>query len=150
MISDDKDQKKSQKILAELENIDDECDQNDIAFVKIDDDKEAKEYGIDVIPTMVFFEKGIPHIYEGDLMKEDELLGWLLHQKRHSEIPEVTDEMMDKLIDSTPYLAVIFCKYHLNFICVYKLIFFMWHFALDTKIFLLTQRRKTIKTMVFF
>ncbi|CAG9794975.1 unnamed protein product [Diatraea saccharalis] len=104
----DKDQKKSQKVLAELENIDDECDQNDIAFVKIDDDKEAKEYGIETIPTMVFFEKGIPHIYEGDLMKEDDLLGWLLHQKRHSEIPEVTDEMMDKLIENTPYLAVIF------------------------------------------
>ncbi|XP_026322361.1 uncharacterized protein LOC113231978 isoform X2 [Hyposmocoma kahamanoa] len=104
----DKDQKKSQKILAELENIDDECDQNDIAFVKIDDDKEAKEYGIESIPTMVFFEKGIPHIYEGDLMKEDELFGWLLHQKRHSEIPEVTDEMMDKLIEATQYLAVIF------------------------------------------
>ncbi|XP_037963657.1 uncharacterized protein LOC105392584 isoform X6 [Plutella xylostella] len=104
----DKDQKKSQKVLAELENIDDECDQNDIAFVKIDDDKEAKEYGIETIPTMVLFEKGIPHIYEGDLMKEDDLLGWLLHQKRHSEIPEVTDEMMDKLIETTPYLAVIF------------------------------------------
>lgn len=52
-ISDDKDQKKSQKILAELENIDDECDQNDIAFVKIDDDKEAQEWGIDDIPTIV-------------------------------------------------------------------------------------------------
>lgn len=60
---------------------------------------------------MVFFEKGIPHMYEGDLMKEDELLGWLIHQKRHSEIPEVTDEMMDKLIESAQYLAVIFCKY---------------------------------------
>ncbi|XP_047528761.1 uncharacterized protein LOC125065277 isoform X2 [Vanessa atalanta] len=104
----DKDHKKSQKVLAELENIDDECDQNDIAFVKIDDDKEAKEYGIESVPTMVFFEKGIPHIYEGDLMKEEELLGWLLHQKRHSEIPEVTDEMMDKLIETAQYLAVIF------------------------------------------
>ncbi|XP_077298088.1 hulk isoform X2 [Arctopsyche grandis] len=104
----DKDQKKSQKVLAELENIDDECDQNDIAFVKIDDDKEAKEYGIETIPTIVFFEKRIPHIYEGDLMKEDELLGWLLHQKRHSEIPEVTDEMMEKLLETSPYLAVIF------------------------------------------
>lgn len=50
---DDKDQKKSQKVLAELENIDDECDQNDIAFVKIDDDKEAAEWGIDEIPTIV-------------------------------------------------------------------------------------------------
>lgn len=51
--SDDKDQKKSQKVLTELENIDDECDQNDIAFVKIDDDKEAEEWGIDEIPTIV-------------------------------------------------------------------------------------------------
>lgn len=40
-------------MLAELENIDDECDQNDIAFVKIDDDKEAEEWGIDEIPTIV-------------------------------------------------------------------------------------------------
>lgn len=52
-IADDKDQKKSQKVLAELENIDDECDQNDIAFVKIDDDKEAEEWGIEEIPTIV-------------------------------------------------------------------------------------------------
>lgn len=53
LFTDDKDQKKSQKVLAELENIDDECDQNDIAFVKIDDDKEAQEWGIDDIPTIV-------------------------------------------------------------------------------------------------
>lgn len=37
----------------ELENIDDDCDQNDIAFVKIDDDNEAAEWGIDEIPTIV-------------------------------------------------------------------------------------------------
>lgn len=37
----------------ELENIDDDCDQNDIAFVKIDDDHEAAEWGIDEIPTIV-------------------------------------------------------------------------------------------------
>lgn len=43
-------------------------------------------------------------------MKEDDLLGWLIHQKRHTEIPEITDEMKDKLIESTKHLAVIFCK----------------------------------------
>lgn len=48
--------------------------------------------------------------FAGDLMNEDQLLGWLLHQKKHSEIPEVTDEMMEKLIETTPYLAVLFCK----------------------------------------
>lgn len=45
-------------------------------------------------------------------MNEDQLLGWLLHQKKHSEIPEVTDEMMEKLIETTPYLAVLFCKWN--------------------------------------
>lgn len=64
--TDDKDQKKSQKILGELENIDDDCDQHNIAFVKISDLNEAKEYGIESLPTLVFFEKKIPHIYEGD------------------------------------------------------------------------------------
>ncbi|XP_076628680.1 hulk isoform X2 [Colletes latitarsis] len=104
----DKDQKKSQKILSELENIDDDCDQHNIAFVKIHDLDEAREYGIDNFPTLVLFEKRIPHIYEGDLMNEDQLLGWLLHQKKHTEIPEVTDEMMEKLIETSPYLAVLF------------------------------------------
>lgn len=52
--------------MLELENIDDECDANGIAFVKIDNDEEAKEYGIDNIPTLVYFEKKIPHVYEGN------------------------------------------------------------------------------------
>lgn len=55
IVTDDKDQKQSQKVLGELENIDDDCDRNDIAFVKIDDDKEAAEWGIDDIPTIVRF-----------------------------------------------------------------------------------------------
>lgn len=46
----------------------------------------------------------------GDLMKEEELLSWLVHQKRHSEIPDISDEIMEKLIDKVEYLAVLFCK----------------------------------------
>jgi hypothetical protein len=59
----------------------------------------------------MYFEKRIPHLYNGDLLKEEEVLSWLIHQKRHSEIPEVTDEIVDKLIESEAYLAVLFCKY---------------------------------------
>lgn len=96
--------------MTELENIDDDCDRNKIAFVKIDNDNEAKEYGIDTFPTLVFFEKRIPHVYDGDLTKEEELLKWLLFQKKHNEIPDVTNEMMDKLLEKVPYLVVLFCK----------------------------------------
>ncbi|KAL0274697.1 UNVERIFIED_CONTAM: hypothetical protein PYX00_002764 [Menopon gallinae] len=104
----DKNQKESQKVLAELENIDDECDSNNIAFVKIDNDDEAKEYGIETFPTLIYFEKRIPHIYDGDLHKEEELLKWLIHQKKHSEIPDITDEMLDRIVENNQYVAVLF------------------------------------------
>lgn len=65
VIADDNNDRKSQRVLNELENIDDECDKLGIVFVKIDNEDEAKEYGIEKIPTLMYFEKGIPMIYEG-------------------------------------------------------------------------------------
>ncbi|XP_044009391.1 uncharacterized protein LOC122853163 isoform X2 [Aphidius gifuensis] len=105
-----KKQKKSMKVLQELENIDDECDHHEISFVKIDDKNEARKYGLNSLPKLVLFEKGIPNIYDGDLMKEEQLLGWLVYQKKHREIPEITDKMMEKLIEELPYFAVLFYK----------------------------------------
>lgn len=57
-----------------MENIDDDCDQHNIAFVKINDEDEAKEYGIDEVPTLVFFERKIPHIYEGNILRSKNIL----------------------------------------------------------------------------
>jgi hypothetical protein len=62
---DDNNERKSQHVLNELENIDDECDMLGIVFVKIDNRDEAKEYGIEKLPALMYFEKGIPTIYEG-------------------------------------------------------------------------------------
>lgn len=62
---DDKDDKEDIRILNELENIDDELDKEGIVIVRLDDEKEAKEYGIDHLPTLVYFENKIPAIYEG-------------------------------------------------------------------------------------
>lgn len=44
-------------------------------------------------------------------MKEESVLNWLIHQKKFEEIPEITDEMKDKLIETEEHLAVIFCKF---------------------------------------
>jgi hypothetical protein len=65
IIADDGDEKESRKVLVELERIDDECDQKGITFVKIDNAEEAKEYGIEDLPTIIYFEDGIPTLYEG-------------------------------------------------------------------------------------
>lgn len=53
-------------MLAELETIDDECDSKGIMFVKIDDPDEAKEYGLETVPALVYFESEIPYVYEGE------------------------------------------------------------------------------------
>lgn len=94
------------------ENIDDECDQHGIAFVKIDDLEVSKRFGIeyDELPTLVYFEEKIPNFYQGDLMVEEDVLEWLIHQKNNDEIEDVSDVVLENLIDSSTYLAVLFCK----------------------------------------
>ncbi|EFX69653.1 hypothetical protein DAPPUDRAFT_202746 [Daphnia pulex] len=104
----DKEDSQSSAVVAELENIDDECDQKGISFVKISNPEEAKEYGIDDVPSLIYFENGIPSIYEGDLKNEEQVLEWLVHQVESDEIEDVTDEMLDMLIKRSKHLAVLF------------------------------------------
>lgn len=63
--SDDKSDDEDHEILEELENIDDECEQAGVPFVKMADAREAKEYGIDELPALIYFENRIPSIFEG-------------------------------------------------------------------------------------
>lgn len=80
-----------------------------IVFVKIDNDEEAKEYGIEKIPSLVYFEKGIPTLYEGNLEEEEKVLKWFEHQIKSDEIEDVTDEMLDMVLEKMHYVAVLFC-----------------------------------------
>lgn len=108
--ADDNNDRKSQKVLNELENIDDECDQLGVTFVKIDNVDEAKEYGIDKVPAMLYFEKGIPMVYQGNLEDEEKVLKWLEQQQKADQIEDVTDEMLDIVIEKMPHVAVLFCQ----------------------------------------
>ena len=64
--ADDHGDEDSMQVLHELEKIDDDCDKHGIQFVKIDDDKAAKEFGIDSVPAIVYFEKQLPNVYDGN------------------------------------------------------------------------------------
>lgn len=101
----------SMQVLDELEKIDDDCDKHGIQFVKIDDENAASDFGIDSLPAIVYFEKGIPNVYDGDIENEDEVLEWLVEQLEKDEIEDVTDEMLDKLIKEGKTIAVLFCEY---------------------------------------
>lgn len=56
----------------------------------------------------------------GDLLNEDEVLKWLIEQKNSATIEEVTDEILEDLIEEHEYVVVYFSKYKwlLNIICL--------------------------------
>lgn len=91
-----------------MENIDDELEKEGIVIVRIDDADEAKEYGLDHLPALIYFENKIPSLFEGDLMNEDEVLEWLLLQKETATIEEVTDEILEDLIEEHEYVVAYF------------------------------------------
>lgn len=102
-------------MLNALEGIDDDCDRHGILLVKIDDQAFAVKNGIDQVPALVYFEDGIPHMYQGSLVNEDEVLGWLIHQMKNDQIEEVTDEMLEELVANHEHVAVVVCKFNANF-----------------------------------
>lgn len=60
--------KQCPRVLAEIEHIDDEADGAGINFVKIDDKKMAKEFGVFALPAILFFRQNSkePVIYAGE------------------------------------------------------------------------------------
>lgn len=67
--TDSDDCKQCPKVLAEIEHIDDEADHAGINFVKIFDNKMAKEFGVFALPAILFFKSGSkePVIFAGKL-----------------------------------------------------------------------------------
>ena len=111
----DVDCKQCDKVLEELEHIDDEADSAGIDFVKIDDKAFARKMGVFALPAVVFFRNGIlePVIYAGDLKNEERLLEWLMLQKDPSGdmIEEYDDEELVEMIRKIEFVAVYFCNY---------------------------------------
>ena len=57
--------------------------------MKVSDAAEAKEYGIDTLPAVLYFENKIPSVYDEDLNDENALLEWLIEQKTTDTIEKV-------------------------------------------------------------
>ena len=53
-----------------LEKIDDETDALDITFVKVNDPRYAKKYGVNKLPALVYFRRKFPSIYRGILINK--------------------------------------------------------------------------------
>lgn len=71
------------KVLAELEKIDDDTDHFGVDFVKINDKRLAKQYGIKNFPALTYFREKEPIIYEGKLVLKylfEHIINIIIHE----------------------------------------------------------------------
>ena len=65
LIPDKRSHTESLNLIGSLDGIDGELEKRGVAMVKTCDKDVAKEFGIDKIPNMVYFENGIPSLLPG-------------------------------------------------------------------------------------
>ena len=99
-------------IIEAYETINDECKQNDIRLVKTSDDQLRKDTGLEEdSPILIYYENDVPFLYNIhplDPDDVDEALAWLIEQRNTAAIEEVTDSMLDNIIEDNEYAAVLF------------------------------------------
>ena len=96
------------EIIAGLETIDDELEVKDFSKVKICDEGVELNYGLIGLPKIVYFQSGIPIIFEGDIMDENVILKWIEKEASTNSIREVSDVVLGGLIEKFDNIAVLF------------------------------------------
>ena len=99
---------KNMTVVRNLESIADDCADNDIAIVKLDDKEEAAKHGLKDIPALMFFNFKVPSIYTGDLTDSSDVFDWISKNQASSVVEEVSDEILRELIEDHEYVAVFF------------------------------------------
>ncbi len=66
-----------ERALNELEHIDDDAEKHSVDFVKINDKRLAKTYGVRKFPALTFFQDGDITIYKGDMTNNAQVLEFL-------------------------------------------------------------------------
>ena len=96
------------EIIEGLETIDDELEVKDFSKVKICDEGVELSYGLIGLPKIVYFQNGIPIIFEGDIMDENVILKWIEKEASTNSIREVSDVVLGGLIQKFDSIAVLF------------------------------------------
>ena len=63
---------------------------------------------MDDLPCLVYYENGIPNLYDGCLGDESSVLDWLILQRNSASIEDVTDELLRTIVEEEEYVAVFF------------------------------------------
>lgn len=102
----------SSRVLGGLEKVDDYCDKLNIELVKINDLELVTEYNLADLPALVYYRHTIPILFEGDLEAEDDILEWLVQNRRSGDeedvIEEVDTKTLEAMVTAVENIAVLF------------------------------------------
>ncbi len=97
----------------DLHTVNAECERNSITLVQVRDRSKAVQIGINQLPALVYFKSGVPGQFVGNMSDHEEVLDWILAQKKTQTIPLVTDSLLEHIVDVFDYVAAYFplsCK----------------------------------------
>ena len=77
--------------------------------MKISDSKLFAKIGVEESPVVVYYENDVPFLYQKKSLSDAKtLLKWLVEQRNSAAIEYVTDAMLEDVIESHEYVAVLF------------------------------------------
>ena len=104
----DNDKDEDNEFITQMENLDDECDDISVPLVKISDESKALQFGLEESPSLIYFKREIPGIYDGSMTNFKEILKWIRTRKMGDNIQLISETMLEDIIDKFPYVATFF------------------------------------------
>ena len=95
----------------DMELIDEDAKKNNIEFVKINDKRFGKSFGLKKFPALTFFRGREVMIFDGDLKDEEAVLDFLTDEDNMAipdKIEEVDADQLIEIVESDPFVTVIF------------------------------------------
>ena len=96
--------------MVELETVDDNLESEGVEFVWCSDHDAIDEYGLKAWPSLVFFDRGVPVVYPGNLQNDDTILGWITRELQLEGLPEVRPAVLDSLLDRLEFVVVVYLE----------------------------------------
>ena len=81
-------------------------------FLRIADKELVEDFSLASIPSLVFFRREIPIVYQGDMTDEQEMLEWMIKNKSSADdddVLEMVDEtQLEIMVENVDNLLVYF------------------------------------------
>ncbi len=93
-----------------MEDLSEEARLHDIVMVLVSDPELVDKQDVpEQSPILVYYENNIPFLYRGKLEGDlRHVLNWLIEQRNMASIEEISDGMLDEIIEENEFVAVLF------------------------------------------